>query len=72
MAATVRKRPSRRRKSTPRGVGVEELRRFLLGLSNVTAGFSYGMASFLVNGRFFARFRDDDTVLVGSPRTSAR
>lgn len=33
-------------------------------LPNVVEGRSYGMPSFLVNGRFFARFRDEDTVLV--------
>lgn len=27
-------------------------------------GMSYGMPSFLLNGRFLARFRDEDTVLV--------
>jgi hypothetical protein len=63
MAASVPKRPSRRGKPE-RGVRVGDVRRFLLGLPNVTAGLSYGMPSFLVNGRFFARFRDDDTVLV--------
>jgi hypothetical protein len=36
----------------------------LLGLPNVTEGRSYGMPSFLLNGRFLARFRDDDSVLV--------
>ncbi len=36
----------------------------LLKLPDVVAGRSYGMPSFLLNGRFFARFRDDDTVLV--------
>ena len=39
-------------------------RALLLGLPNVVEGRSYGMPSFLLNGRFFARFRDDDTVLV--------
>ena len=43
---------------------VVEARRLLLKLSNVTEGRSYGMPSFLLNGRFLARFRDDDTVLV--------
>ena len=47
-----------------RGVGVADVRRLLLGLSNVTEGTSYGMPSFLLNGRFLARFRDGDTVLV--------
>ena len=41
-----------------------EARRLLLDLPNVVEGRSYGMPSFLVNGRFLARFRDDDTVLV--------
>jgi len=45
-------------------VRVVEARRLLLKLSNVTEGRSYGMPSFLLNGRFLARFRDDDTVLV--------
>jgi len=47
-----------------RGVRVVEARRLLLALTNVTEGRSYGMPSFLLNGRFLARFRDDDTVLV--------
>ena len=40
-----------------------DARRLLLDLPNVEEGTSYGMPSFLLNGRFFARFRDDDTVL---------
>src|SRR2546426_8141860 len=51
-------------KARRRGVRVVEARRLLLKLSNVTEGRSYGMPSFLLNGRFLARFRDDDTVLV--------
>jgi len=47
-----------------RGVSVTNARRLLLGLPNVVEGRSYGMPSFLLNGRFLARFRDDDTVLV--------
>jgi len=47
-----------------RGVTVSDARRLLLRLPNVTEGRSYGMPSFLLNGRFLARFRDDDTVLV--------
>ena len=46
------------------GVRVADARRLLLGLDNVVEGTSYGMPSFLLNGRFLARFRDDDTVLV--------
>src|SRR5439155_1427955 len=51
-------------KARRRGVRVVEARRLLLGLPNVTEGRSYGMPSFLLNGRFLARFRDSDTVLV--------
>src|ERR1051326_1087996 len=57
---------SQRRTATtpPRGVQVQDARRLLLGLPNVVEGRSYGMPSFLLNGRFLARFRDDNTVLV--------
>src|SRR5205809_7852020 len=48
----------------PRGVRVQDVRRLLLQLPNVSEGGSFGMPSFLLNGRFLARFRDDDTVLV--------
>jgi hypothetical protein len=54
----------RGRQAEPRGVGVLEARRLLLRLPNVSEGRSYGMPSFLLNGRFLARFRDDDAVLV--------
>lgn len=54
----------RARMTPPRGVPVREARRLLLGLANVTEGLSYGMPSFLVNGRFLARFRDHGEVLV--------
>lgn len=33
-------------------------------LPGVTEGRSYGLPSFLLNGRFLGRFRDRDTVLV--------
>ena len=48
----------------PRGVRVQDARRLLLRLPHVSEGRSYGMPSFLLNGRFLARFRDHDTVLV--------
>ena len=51
-------------KKPPRGVPVADAKRLLLGLPDVVEGTSYGMPSFLLNGRFLARFRDDDTVLV--------
>lgn len=47
-----------------RGVPFIEARRLLLGLPDVEEGRSYGMPSFLLHGRFLARFRDGDTVLV--------
>jgi len=47
-----------------RGVDVATVRRLLLERPGVVEGRSYGMPSFLLNGRFLARFRDDDTVLV--------
>jgi hypothetical protein len=50
--------------STRRGVTVASARKLLLGLPGVEEGLSYGMPSFKTKGRFFARFRDDDTVLV--------
>jgi hypothetical protein len=55
---------SDRAKRGRRRVSVADARRLLLGLQNVIEGTSYGMPSFLLNGRFLARFRDDDTVLV--------
>jgi hypothetical protein len=47
-----------------RGVEVPEARRLLLDLPNVCESRSYGLPSFLLNGRFLARFRDAGTVLV--------
>jgi len=55
---------SNKKSRPPRGVTLVDARRLLLGLPNIVAGRSYGMPSFLLGGRFFARFRDDDTVLV--------
>ena len=56
---------SRRTSEHPaRGVRLQDARRLLLRLPAVTEGRSYGLPSFLLNGRFLARFRDDDTVLV--------
>src|SRR5881628_4211329 len=54
----------RAQKAQPRGVRVQDARRLLLRLPNVSEGRSYGMPAFLLNGRFLARFRDGDTVLV--------
>ena len=55
---------SNKKSRPPRGVTLVDARRLLLGLPDIVAGRSYGMPSFLLDGRFFARFRDDDTVLV--------
>jgi len=43
---------------------VQDAHRLLVQLPDVTAGRSYGLPAYLLNGRFLARFRDDDTVLV--------
>jgi len=51
-------------KVAERGVRLADARRLLLSLPGVARGRSYGLPSFLLDGRFFARFRDDDTVLV--------
>ena len=50
--------------SARRGVSAAAARKLLLELPGVEEGLSYGMASFKAKGRFLARFRDDDTVLV--------
>ena len=52
------------KKSRLRGVSVPAARRLLLDLPNVVEGRSYGLPSFLLNGRFLARFRDENAVLV--------
>jgi len=57
-------RRSKVKKNRLRGVSVRAARQLLLDLPSVVEGRSYGMPSFLLNGRFLARFRDDDTVLV--------
>jgi hypothetical protein len=53
-----------KRQTKTRGVTVPAARRLLLDLPHVIEGRSYGLPSFLLNGRFLGRFRDDDTVLV--------
>ena len=47
-----------------RGVRPTDARRLLRKQTDVAEGTSYGMPAFLVNGRFLARFRDGDTVMV--------
>ena len=51
-------------KTARRGITVAAARRLVLELPDIAEGRSYGMPSFLLLGRFFARFRDEDTVLV--------
>ena len=46
------------------GVTPRTVRRLVLALPGVEDGVSYGMPSFKLAGKFFARLRDDDTVLV--------
>lgn len=46
------------------GVSVEQARDLVLKLDGVTPGRKYGLPAFLLDGKFFARFRDRDTVLV--------
>ena len=46
------------------GVTPATVRRLLLGLPGIEEGTSYGMPSYKLAGKFFARLRDDDTVLV--------
>jgi hypothetical protein len=40
------------------------VRRIIDGLPDTTEGTSYGTPSWKVHGKFFARLRDEDTVLV--------
>ena len=47
-----------------RGVSVDEARALLQSFDDVTQGRKYGYPCYLVDDRFFARFRDDDSVLV--------
>jgi len=47
-----------------RGVTVAGARRLLLSFSGMEEGPCYGTAGFRVRGKFLARLRDDDTVLV--------
>ena len=47
-----------------RGVTVATARRLLLSFPGTEEGPCYGTAGFRVRGKFLARLRDDDTVLV--------
>jgi len=46
-----------------RGVSAAVAKGLMLRLPGVQEGRSYGYPAFLVAGQFFARFRDDETVL---------
>jgi hypothetical protein len=50
--------------SKRRGVTVGSTRQLLLSFPGVEEGPCYGTAGFRVRGKFLARLRDDDTVLV--------
>ena len=56
--------PRQLRGRPARGVSVNDARTLLMRLDGVSPGRSYGLPSFLLGGRFFARFRDQDTVVV--------
>ena len=68
MSATVpehKRSPARRSRSgARRGVSPARARALILALPGVEEGRSYGMPAFLVGGRFLARLRDENTVLV--------
>ena len=55
---------SHRTPNKRRGTTVAAARRLIMGLPGIEEGTSYGMPSFLLGGKFFARFRDEATVLV--------
>lgn len=57
-------RGSGRRPAKRPGVTVETTRQLLLSFPGVEEGPCYGTAGFRVRGKFLARLRDDDTVLV--------
>ena len=46
------------------GVSADSARRMMLAFPGVEEGPCYGTAGFRVRGKFLARLRDDDTVLV--------
>lgn len=48
----------------PRGVTLAQARRLALGLPGSVEGPSYGTPGYRVNGKLFARFRDDGATLV--------
>ena len=54
-----------------RGVSAAVARRLILRLPGVQEGRSYGFPAFKVAGKFFARLRDDDSVLVVNLSTIA-
>ena len=57
-------RGTRQRPAKRPGVTVEVTRRLLLSFPGVEEGPCYGTAGFRVRGKFLARLRDDDTILV--------
>ena len=61
--------PRRAKAATKAGVTPATVRKLLLRLPGIEEGTSYGMPSFKLAGKFFARLRDDDTVLVVHTRS---
>ena len=59
----------RAKTSSKAGVTPATVRKLVLRLPGVEAGTSYGMPSFKLAGKFLARLRDDDTVLVVHTRS---
>src|SRR4030095_5208107 len=63
--STKRRPPDTRHAPAARcGVTMARAHRMLLALRGVEEGRSYGMPAFKLDRKFFARFRDDDTILV--------
>lgn len=53
-----------RNSRSARGVSLADATSLILSMPGVSAGRSYGFPAFKLADEFFARFRDDDTVLV--------
>jgi hypothetical protein len=56
--------PRRAKATSKAGVTPRTVGQLILALPGVEEGTSYGMPSFKLAGKFFARLRDDNTVLV--------
>jgi len=63
-AARPRARPRAARAAAKRGVGWADVRRLALSFPGVSEGTSYGMHAFLLDGKFFSRFNEQEQGLV--------